>query len=178
MSAQAATPKVSEYSLTGAFEVWIEPKPAGYPNEATWEGCVVKSPKLTFNAALAEKRNVTLQFRPYVTWRGGLSLPIAGINGFLTTTPWTPVEGPNDLDGLVPLGLYEGRTPPPFPSNAADRGRVTLTGQLVYPQRWNGINFPVFKALPTRSVPFTKLAKPAGACSAAGPGASTSLVIY
>lgn len=161
-AAASAAPKVTDLKLTGTFELWLQPKPTTAGE--SWYGCFLETSKLSYTVA-TDGKQARINLLPLVRVNG-FTLPAQGLFSILNPVSFPVYDGSVEYDAIEAFG--DGRVAPSFP--AAASGRVSVQAWLGYAQRWNGLNLPVSRPLPTRSAPLVKLQKPAGSCEAAQRG--------
>lgn len=162
--AQAA-PSISNYSITGPATFWVEPKPA--EEGAAWTGCLATEPTVSFTVAGVGSSRASLRLVPLATQRTGLQLPLTEFGRLLNDTNFPIGDGPREFRGVDALGLAENRGNPGvlYATQLAAKGKISFVAVLQYSQKWGGVTLPAIKALPTKSVSFTKVSKPAGSCA-------------
>lgn len=162
------TPKISNYAVTGGFTIWVEP--ATQPGEPR-RACIEAQPSIAYTASGFDtiSGGAKLYFQGLWQTTLGYSLPwpmglVRSSDDHVTSVR----DGANVGDSSVALqlsGQKGGMLVAPR-QGLASRGRVTILAWYAVKKRIGWFNLMVPTFLPTKSVPFAFLEKPAGACDA------------
>lgn len=158
----STTPKISNYTVSGGFTIWVEPRAAG---EAVRLACITTLPTISLTASGFSGAKLYFQG----LWQSRLGFGLPWPLGLLRTSDDgvpTLTNGDYTIDSLAALGLVGGRGSviTADRSALATRGRVTIGGWYAAPRKVFGLTLMVPTFLPTKSASFAFIDKPAGSC--------------